>query len=90
MSSELQSLVAPSGERLWGKDAGLAESNDSLPSGDTVHQDQLRAQCSLMSKGEQYLYGIILAPMLYVILSNVHYKCSYNDDDDVILSFQAM
>ena len=42
MSSELQlcsprqSMVAPSGERLQGKDAGLAESNGSLPPGDDL------------------------------------------------------
>jgi len=37
-------LVAPSGERLCGKDAGLAENNGSIPPGNNL-KSHLRTDC---------------------------------------------
>jgi len=58
-------VVAPSGECLRGKDAGLVESNDSLPPGDDL-KSHLQAQRPATSTGKVYLY--------FFIQTNAHTK----------------
>jgi len=61
-------VVEPSGECLQGEDAGLAESNGSLPPGDDleghlrvlpVHQE-LQAQSLVTSMGEIYFLKLCI------------------------------
>ena len=76
-------MEAPSGERLRGKDAGLVESNGSLPLGDDL-KSHLLADCLYtgISYGPNARYGRTIL-LFFTINTALTIWCNYDTKYDM-------